>query len=1077
MKRHRDVILLLAGPTVTAALVQCSKVFDSAMTIFRRAGVALTFVSALALLILALPVGAQTRYGNLVNAKFATISSGPQSAMILNVSAGASDSETRAAALQTMQAEWQAKAQGLSRQRAAAEQAGLIKRNALLPFSSLLITRKGGRLVMPRTRPRGRAVGGGALTFRYTGFNATDVQLLQAFVADAYPRIEAVYGAPAVSGEVEVVNAGNLETTTISEVQRFSYGVYDVSNNRILLPIFNDPRGSLQALLLNMIHAFHGPAVFQYDAWEQGFARAAGAVVLRDFARDPELIQKYNFDDPSANTLYSLLRFYDLLNQPALSNATFFPPSQADIPINGKFSVAKMLWARIGMSGAAWLKVYIENQSFFRDFNAAYYAQFDPNANPSLAGNVPALRSLAAPLLPNGVEEVAWNDWFTRQYVLDSSIAPGTKLFAFIIPGLRDSEGKQTSSVTVVYYRTERSGDETLLNDRCYATYLDSTNARLILGSGSEQAAITDGEGGFTIVTTNNVGSDATRMTLEYAAGDQTARTYMPLGFDGDFQAVLLLNLSAKTANVTHTTVSPVTTVVKTGNKVEGSAFAASRATTETDLGVTVVEVSDGGNVRRWKMNTGQGAYYAVLRDGTKGGGIITLTKTFEAGNPPHLASLPLRPLSNDPAIALGLPGSDFLLSYWNGQRSAYETFVAGQPSVAPLQPGRGYWLKITPQDNAGSKKVTVTGTPPETDTDFATACTFGWNLVGSPFDNAINLDDVRVQYLQNADVDWQTAVEKNYVAATLFAFDRTTGQYTAVNAFSGGNWQGYWLRVLIPGGVTLFLPGPDVTRSRALIPTRGQSKSATKPDWKIRLRATQNSAAATVEFGGASGASRAFDNRFDREQPPAIVPGIALEFPHADWGKTAGGRYVSDYRDSRSIAAETWDVAVTAVSEGQVTLSWDGVGTAPRRTTLTLTDAVTGLKIALGSRSSYQFTAKAGETRSFRIAADVAPTLPLSILNLTAVVTRAAGVSGVNFQYVVTRAATVGIEVSTLSGRIMRRMSGGRATAAGQQRLFWDGRAEGNAPLPPGPYAVTVIARDETGASVQTRRIITLLQ
>ena len=230
------------------------------------------------------------------------------------------------------------------------------------------------------------------------------------------------------------MNAGSLETTTISEVQRFAYGVYDVSNNRIMLPIFDSYKGTLSALLLNMIHAFHGPAVFQYDAWEQGFARAAASVILRDFARDPELIQKYNFDDPSANTLYSLLRFYDLLNQPPLANATFFPPSQADIPINGQFTVAKMLWARIGMSGAAWLKVYIENQSFFRDFNAAYYAQFDPNATPSIAGNVPALRALAAPLLPGGVEGLGWNDWFTRQYVLDSSIAPGNKPFR-----LRDS--------------------------------------------------------------------------------------------------------------------------------------------------------------------------------------------------------------------------------------------------------------------------------------------------------------------------------------------------------------------------------------------------------------------------------------------------------------------------------------------------------------------------------------------------------------------------------------------------------------------------------------------------------------
>ena len=228
------------------------------------------------------------------------------------------------------------------------------------------------------------------------------------------------------------------------------------------------------------------------------------------------------------------------------------------------------------------------------------------------------------------------------------------------------------------------------------------------------------------------------------------------------------------------------------------------------------MEVSDGANVRKWRINTGQGAYYAVLRDGKSGGGVVTMTHSFASGTPPHLMSFPLRPLSNDPTVALNLPGSDFLLSYWNGQRSAYETLVANQPSIAPLQPGRGYWLKVTPQDGSGAKTVSLTGTPPETDTDFAIACTYGWNLIGSPFENAVALNDIRVQYLQNGDVDWQTAVEKNYVAAQPFAFDRTTGQYTATDNLSG-DWQGYWLRVLIPGGVTLFLPGPDAqNRSRA---------------------------------------------------------------------------------------------------------------------------------------------------------------------------------------------------------------------------------------------------------------------
>ena len=68
-----------------------------------------------------------------------------------------------------------------------------------------------------------------------------------------------------------------------------------------------------------------------------------------------------------------------------------------------------------------------------------------------------------------------------------------------------------------------------------------------------------------------------------------------------------------------------------------------------------------------------------------------------------------------------------------------------------------------------------------------------------------------------------------------------------------------------------------------------------------------------------------------------------------------------------------------------RLTLSWDGIGNLPRRVSLTLTDALTSEKIALGSRSSYKFSAKAGETRSFRIASETGVSLPLTILNLSA--------------------------------------------------------------------------------------------
>jgi hypothetical protein len=1055
---------------------------------FRRAlllaPLTLLLCAAVALVLAgARPASAQrTRYTNLVNDRFATVSSGPQSSLIVDVPAGATDAQVNSALWRTARAEWAAKARVLSAQADRLERAGLIKRGGILPLASVALVRKSGRLVAPPRPAVTRGVGGGTLTFRYTGFNATDTQLLQGFIATAYPRLVAVYGQPAVSGEVEVVNAGNLDNSTIPEVRRFAYGVYDASNNRILLPIFQQPIGTLQAMLLCMVHAFHGPAVFQYDAWEEGFARAAAAVVLRD----PIFNQQYGMDDPSANTLYSLLRYYDLLNQPALGNNTFFPPSQTNIPINGQFTVAKMLWARIGMSGATWLKVYVENQNFFSQFNAAYYAQFDPNTSPSLAGNVPALKGIATPLLPNGVEGIAWNDWYSRQYVLDTSIGPGTKLFAFVVPGLKDSEGRQTNSITLVYYRTEKSGDETLLAGRGYGTYFDSSNATISLGPGSEQTTITEGEGPLTAVTTNAAGSDATRITMDFSAGDQTTRVYVPAGFDGDFQGVLLSQNGAKSVTVTHTNVPtfpPVQTLNK-GGSVEGASFGIALGTDLIDLGVTTVQVTDGTNTRTYRINTGDGAYYAVLRDGSRGGGVVTMSKTFDSSTLPYLVSFPLRPLTTDVAAALGLPPNDFLLSYWNSPRTAYETFNPGQPSVSPLEMGRGYWLKIAPQDNSPQRTVTMTGVAPATETDLTISCPFGWNLVGSPFDQAVALTDVQVKSLQNDPIPWSDAVDQNLVAAQPFALDRATGQYGQVDAFSGGEWQGYWVRVLTPSGVTLLLPGPDSptrSKSRALVPTRKVTRAAaTRPEWSVRLRVHQEVSGqvttAEATLGAVRSPSRAFDNRYDVEMPPAIVPAVSVAFPHTTWGRSVGGRYVTDFRDTNDALRATWDVALSAPADGPVTVTWDRLGTLPRRAQLTLVDTVTGDHIPLRSRSSYTFTGEAGKTRSLQIVAEATPTLPLEITNVIALPTRGVG-AGLSVSYVVTRAAEVQFQVEALNGRVVRKIAGGRAQAAGQQRLYWDGRAQNGAALPPGPYTVTLSARDDDGKTTQVRRVITLLQ
>ncbi len=1028
---------------------------------------------------------AQARFGNLVNKKFATVSSGPQSALLVDVPSGASASDEAKIISTAAKREWIAKSNALVSQTSALRRAGYLKAGSTLPISSVIAVRKNGRLVLPTMRKAsGRAYPGGDLTFKFTGFSATDEAYLRQFADLAYPRIVSVYGKPAQSGEVEVVNVGAFENSTIPEVQRlFQFGGYDATNNRILLPIFASVQTFSHAFLLNMVHAFHGPAVFQYDAWEQGFARATAAIV----ARDPV----FGFADASANNLYSLLKYYDLLNQPALGNSTFFPPSQAGIPLDGQSTIGKMMSPRVGMSGAAWLKVYIENPNFFRDFNAAYYAAIDQTATPSLAGNVPQLRALASPLLPGGVEGQPWDTWFQSQYILDTSVSAGTKLYAFAIPGQVEAENKQSSSVTLVNYRTQPNGDETLLSGTAYATYFDATNARLNLGAAAEQASISSGEGFITTQSFFTPGADASRITMDFSAANATARTYMPLGFQGDFQAVVVGPNNTGNVSVVQTTVSPIKTYTQS-TALGNAAFGVGLGTGPNDLAKTVVTVTDGTNVQTFRINTGDGLYYAVLKTGLSGSGIVTLTKNFPYGDIPQLVSFPLRPQQTPIDAALGLSAADFLLSYWDSSRPAYETLLPGSATVAPITPGRGYWLKIAPVSAAPNTTVSITGTPPATDTDFTIPCPFGWNLVGSPFSGSIDISRVLVQQAQNDAISWDEAVTRNLVSANPYGFDPSTG-YQTVSGFDGTGWKGYWVRVLIPTGVTLLLPGPDSVTTRATRPIgRGTSvmNRAGRPDWAVRLQV--RSSADGVPFGGLASAqiggtqqkkSRAWDSRFDRELPPAIVPSVGLGIVHKDWGASAGGRYVADFRPTLAGSAsmrETWDMEAVTPRSGNMTLTWDGLGTLGRTTRLTLIDKTNNTQVNLRNRSSYTWSGEAGKTRALQIVAEPALTNPLAITNVQMTRTRATGVNGgaMVIGYGLTSEAEVTIDITQIGGRLVRRLSSGRAQAMGQQTQQWDGRAADGSALPAGTYQLSITARDtNTNQTAQQTRPVTLLR
>jgi hypothetical protein len=140
------------------------------------------------------------------NQRFATVSDGPQSSLIVDVGRRATGADIARSVRSRVRADWAARGRALGPQLAALGRRNGRKSAGVLPVSTLVTVRRDGKLVLPARKTR--AFGGGALTFTYSGWSAREEVVLRQF-QDAFYRAhpEPVRRA-AWSGNVEVVNVG-----------------------------------------------------------------------------------------------------------------------------------------------------------------------------------------------------------------------------------------------------------------------------------------------------------------------------------------------------------------------------------------------------------------------------------------------------------------------------------------------------------------------------------------------------------------------------------------------------------------------------------------------------------------------------------------------------------------------------------------------------------------------------------------------------------------------------------------------------------------------------------------------------
>jgi hypothetical protein len=99
---------------------------------------------------------------------------------------------------------------------------------------------------------------------------------------------------------------------------------------------------------------------------------------------------------------------------------------------------------------------------------------------------------------------------------------------------------------------------------------------------------------------------------------------------------------------------------------------------------------------------------------------------------------------------------------------------------------------------------VTVEGLAPDPAQDFRLRLSYGWNQIGSPFNVNVPLSAIEVRYTDQPLVSLATARSNGWVGS-VFGYTPSTGYATADPLQP---WQGYWIQVLVPEGVSLIFPG-----------------------------------------------------------------------------------------------------------------------------------------------------------------------------------------------------------------------------------------------------------------------------
>lgn len=215
---------------------------------------------------------------------------------------------------------------------------------------------------------------------------------IKQLITDAYDYIQRLYGAPYLLQGITIQFVDTLSISGSSGEIVIENGSSGIHITIKLTSFDKDSFRDINTVLHEVIHGFHGVAVFDTAALEEGITVAATDAVMREMAEDGKIpaFPRYYINLTDAE--------YARLN----ASTTVKADSDAFYGSNDVATVYQMI-------GKAWYTLYEQDHDFFKKFNAAYY----PKAQRGAALTDSTVRETVKAVIPS-VNNVPVADYISQ---------------------------------------------------------------------------------------------------------------------------------------------------------------------------------------------------------------------------------------------------------------------------------------------------------------------------------------------------------------------------------------------------------------------------------------------------------------------------------------------------------------------------------------------------------------------------------------------------------------------------------------------------------------------------------------